>query len=425
MSRLIRDSSWLAAAMGVQVFCSVTSQRILNQHLTPEERGLIAFSMLVMGATLDLLRIGSARGVTYLVATGRPIWPVIHADLLWTLGMSLLTLAIVPVLPLSYSITGTLIPLQVGFWAWISQASRIFSTFSSALSGLGRFRDVSISAAIGSLTLLVARASLVPGYATTGEFIATSLSAVATSLLCMAIAFRSFPMEKPSWHVLGELLDYGRRSVGAQAGNIIVGRGLPLVLFPILGPSAAGVYAATAVIPTLLGTGVGLVTRPLFSRSSTMQDQDAKWVFAPACRLLTAVSAVGALAMVSCSKLLVRILGAEHYPQAQAAMVILGLQVPIRTLTLTVGAHLSGSGHPQYESRSLVLGAGCVVLLAAVGASWFGLYGALAGELLALTLRLLILTRALKTVRALALHEVAMVRASDFSLLKERLPWRR
>lgn len=411
MSSLLRDSSWLGLALVAQTIVSLASQPVLNQSLSPAERGMISFGMLVFGITYDLVRLGSSQGAVFLIASERPFWGVVALDIAWSAFASLFAALV------GYTIVRStgVIPLSVALFAWLTQASRITTPLVSAFSGLRRFSYVAGASIIGSVFLLTSRMAFLPTGGLRAELLCYSMAVLIPGAMLLPLALKRHKFERTSVSDARELLRYARNAGGVPIGAIIVARGLPLVLLPLLGAEAAGVYVAMAVVPTVAQTGLTLLTRPLFARSAGMSPDDVVKFVIPLGRLSAGVLAVVALVAAIFADPIISLLGASRYPGAGIALPLMLIALPFRGISAIWGSHLSGGGNPQYESRATLVGAAVTLLAGAGGALLWGIRGALLGEALGACCQWAIVAHGMSIAKEMRVASLLIPRRTDFS----------
>lgn len=419
MAGLVKDTTFLAVALGVQTLAALLGQPILNTNLNAEERGLVALLVTISSLAFDFLHLGSGQGVIFRIASGRPVWTVLSTEMLWSLLVAGVLLLAVPALG-SLALLGPLDRTLV-FLAWLPLLARGVAAAALGASGKNRYDLVAASGMLAALATLIVRALWVPRQPMEGELIATCLGVIFSGLPSLFLLFKTEPLTGPSWDEFRALLSYGSRSMGGRVFEMLSGRGLPLLVLPVLGAATVGVYVAMRAIPTLVVTGASLVTRPLFSRSTTMTDEQAHAVVAPLLRIAFAASVVIALLVVALAPVLVVLLAATKYDGAVMCLQLIVLQVPARVLWLIGGAHVSGSGRPEAESKAIV--AGTIVSFAAAAGLGFvgGLSWLLVGEASGVVLTAMLLLRAVKDLRGIPYLDMLRPRRTDLGRVLETL----
>jgi O-antigen/teichoic acid export membrane protein len=366
MSRFLRDSIWLTAGTAVSTVANFLGQPVLNYGLGPAGRGVLLLVQTVTSLVLELSRLGATPSTMYLVARGEKVPEVISSDavLVPLSVVAGVASAAVLVLVTRHTTDPVTVPIAIAATVNVIVRSLGFS-ISGTTTGLQRFREYSNAIVIGSVSLLALRWLLIKSSGVAGAFWAEAGSgALSLGYLTYLIWRRHGLAATPNRRLMKELFGYGLRQGLSTVTSGLVGRVPGLMLYWLLNPAAAGLYAAGVAMMTPLLLMPGMLGGVLRPRSTAMDAAAAIDQVGVVVRLvmLANLALCGAGALLAYWGLWL-LAGSEFLPALRAIQLYL-LSIPARGMTLIILSYLAGAGKPEVEGWSSLTS---LVAMVAVG----------------------------------------------------------
>lgn len=357
---------------------AIATAPVLAQALGVDGRGEVAAATAPLLLALAVSTFGVTDASVNAIAKNRfaTAWVVRHAAVLLLVAGSVATVVVLLLRgPLSAGNDRILQNTVLAAAAIVPNL--LISLLRSAAMGLHRWWDVTISRSMDSMMRLLAFIVL----ALSGQLtvmtatVVIAFAPVVGGLNLLRVAVRPpHPVERnPVVAQYRELLRFGARVWIGAASGVLLSRIDQLLMVPLAGPHALGLYAVAVSISEVPLIANSAVREVIFASESAESDDRAVGL---ASRLSTLVTFVIAAAIAGTMQWwLAPLFGAGFADSLPVALVLL-LAVVAGNPGSVAGAALSARGHPGLRSVSLIVASIVNLILIVILVPVYGAMGA-------------------------------------------------
>ena len=271
-TRAVRGAIWTGGGLAVQMSVSLVFYILLPLAVMGQfdfALRVVTLTALVgaLGMNEALVQFQEAEEVHFSTA----FWTCLGGSFVLAVGIVLAAPFVARLSDDPQSFQNVLLPLTV----YVPFAS-VSGIFRSLLARALRFRDVAFAELLAVIVAaLVGGACLVLGYGIWG-MIWNAIAREVCLVLALAWASRWRPQWMFSWTSLRQLLRFGLNVTGANGVNYLANNLDKLIVFPILGDRAQGLYSFAYRFTMMpLSRAALVLTKVSFPTFSKVQDDDA------------------------------------------------------------------------------------------------------------------------------------------------------
>jgi len=362
-----RDAIETISARGGVLAANIVTSMLVARALGPEDRGVLAYVLLVPGTLYTILNLGIASSITYFTGQFRIRLGRIFARTLLVTGIAAIAGA---------AISSVMLLREPGEAARHAGAAAlycvllfIFAATDPVITALKEFRLVNLLAFItGLVTLAVVLYLWHSGRLTIGAYLWLLIVTTGTSALLKSlwIARRGLPMharriDAASDHPL-EWSELFRFSLGMYANNVIWLLILKVDQFIVrgfAGDYALGLYAVAAGLAESFRNLPSLVGTVVFPYVVEMKESERKPFLSRVAAQTLWIALVIAVVIAAAAGPLVTTLYGEEYAGAATSAALLFIAIALLSTGDLLGYHFIAAGRPTVitavSAMSLVL----------------------------------------------------------------------
>lgn len=359
--------------VALQLSLAMGNSIIVARMVGPEGRGLYGLAVAILALAWPLAALGQQGSTVYFIGKGRPAGAVAGLNLLLALALIPLGLGTASVAWFAGGEVGNAAALAIVAAAVCLPAAVHFETTRHDFLGRKLVLAYNLCQTALTATLLVLNLLLLDRGA---QWVLVALVASwlgVTAVLGLIRGLGRPRIRLPSRELVRESLRYGLREAGSRFSEAALMRVDVLILAPIVGLAALGVFAIADQIATLLAWPGVVAGRMMFAHSSQDgEGGEARAKLGLAVRMLVVLGVVSALACVALMGWLIPLVFTDAFSAAYVGLLILLPGAVAKSLHMVVGKYLAGQGHQRPVVRAGVAALVIDVVLIVALAPTFG-----------------------------------------------------
>jgi O-antigen/teichoic acid export membrane protein len=384
------------AAVVAMSLMALANNIAIARFTGPEGRGMYGVAVAIGALALPIASVGLGSATTWQLGRGRSLAQLLQLAWRATLISVALALATAGVVSLGLRLSWEETALWAVLAAGLALPAQVIVEFGRGVS-LGQRRPLAYnlcSAAVIAVLLGLNLTTAVRG--ATWVLINLVIANWVVAVILVGLSLRA-GLERPSRALVRSSLAYGIRSAAVALGDAALLRLDYLLAAPIVGLAALGIYAIADQISHLMAWAGLLAGKMMLPEAAS--DDDGRRSLAKlglACRLLLAVSSLGALVAVAAGSWLIIALFGVDFAAAYWALLILLPATPAKGLHALIATWLQGRGVQQPIVRASAVAVALEAVTVIVGALTLGWLGVALAKSCAYLVQLGLSLRALR-----------------------------
>lgn len=375
-------------AVGGMSLMALANSIVVARAAGPEGRGLYGLTVAIGALALPIVSAGLGSATTWQLGREQS-----HAQLLGLTHRAVLVSLVIAVITAAVAVGGFQLGLdEAAMWAVLAAALALPAQVTVELARgllLGQRRAVAYNLSSAAVIAVLLGLNLswrfsAPEWLASDPAIASSTWVLANLVLAnwiiaalMAAKSLPQPSERPAPELVRGSLRYGMRSAMVALGDAALLRVDYLVAAPFVDLAALGIYAIADQISHLMAW-VGLLAGKMMLPEAASDDaggQRSLAKLALACRLIVAVTLVGAAIAIVLGRWLIELLFGLEFADAYVALLVLLPATLCKSLHALIATWLQGRGDQQPVVRASAISVTVEVIAVAglaISIGWLG-----------------------------------------------------
>jgi|GEM_PF-2071980 len=384
------------AFTGLLTALAFTNSIVIARWVGAEGRGLYALGVAVLGVLIPLTNLGLGFASTWAIGRGESIPRVVSLNHLWSAVVLLICSTLVGGALLRFQGVPEVEWALVGLVALITLPAAVYSENArGVMLGLGQVVRYNGVQTLQVIALLIANLTLL-GIGPQAVLLTLVIGYWVPAFIVLLghvpkLAEASWPPKELRKSQVG----YGVKATGTHLVEILIIRLDYLLVTPIIGVAALGLYSVADQIATVLAWGGLVAGRMMLAESSSDRAGDAaRWKLGLGVRTLLLVVGVAAIFAASTGWYIIPTVFGEEFAPAYIGLLILLPAAQLRGSTALIGTYLMGR---SVLRPVLIAGAAAIAVIAVgspIAAHFFGWRGVAVVRVIAYAVQLVLTARA-------------------------------